>query len=148
MRILSITIVLTFIASVSYNFNIANAWPNSEHECLAANIYYEARGEPLAGRMMVAQTTLNRVNSAKYPNTICKVVKQSKQFSWYSFWGVEKPKDKEAWNECLILSGKFTKSDIIDFSEGAIFYHATYIEPKWSKYKEYIGTVGNHRFYK
>ena len=33
----------------------------SELLCLAKNIYYEARGEPLQGKIAVAQVTLNRV---------------------------------------------------------------------------------------
>ena len=42
--------------------------------CLAANSYFEARGEPFDGKIAVAQVAINRVKSNKYPNSICKVI--------------------------------------------------------------------------
>ena len=42
--------------------------------CLAANSYFEARGEPFDGKIAVAQVVINRVKSNKYPNTVCKVI--------------------------------------------------------------------------
>ena len=50
--------------------------------CLAKNIFHEARGEPTIGKYAVAQITLNRVESLKYPNNICSVVLDRYQFSW------------------------------------------------------------------
>ena len=67
----------------------------SERECLADNIYFEARNQGFAGWVAVAQVTLNRVRDDRFPNTICEVVKQGLtyesgfpirdkcQFSWY-----------------------------------------------------------------
>src|SRR5262245_29861041 len=37
--------------------------------CLAENVYYEARGEPMAGQYAVAEVTLNRLASPYYPKT-------------------------------------------------------------------------------
>lgn len=42
--------------------------------CLALNVYHEARSENYDGQMAVAQVTLNRVASEKYPDSICDVV--------------------------------------------------------------------------
>ena len=71
----------------------------TEAICLATNIYHEARGESYAGKVAVANVTMNRVTSPKFPNTICDVVYQAQtkenwkgntvpkrnkcQFSWY-----------------------------------------------------------------
>ena len=44
--------------------------------CLAQNIYFEAKSEPLAGQYAVADVVLNRVNDTRYPNTICEVVRE------------------------------------------------------------------------
>ena len=44
--------------------------------CLAQNVYFEAKSEPLAGQYAVADVVLNRVNDTRYPNTICEVVKE------------------------------------------------------------------------
>ena len=44
--------------------------------CLTEAIYFEARSETLRGQVAVAEVILNRVDSRKYPNTVCKVVNQ------------------------------------------------------------------------
>src|SRR3954464_926829 len=51
-------------------------------ECLALNVYYEARGESLAGQYAVAEVTMNRKSAARYPKTVCEVVYQKSAFSW------------------------------------------------------------------
>tara|TARA_B100000424_G_C22945216_1_gene503062 strand:+ start:2217 stop:2774 length:558 start_codon:yes stop_codon:yes gene_type:complete len=50
--------------------------PPKELYCLAANSYFEARGETFDGKIAVAQVVINRVKSKNYPNTICEVVQQ------------------------------------------------------------------------
>ncbi len=50
--------------------------------CLAVAIYFEARSEMLVNQIKVAEVIMNRVVSTKYPNDVCEVVKQSKQFSF------------------------------------------------------------------
>ena len=49
---------------------------NKQLECLARNIYYEAKGEPFEGKVAVAQVTINRMESGLFPNDLCKVVYQ------------------------------------------------------------------------
>ena len=44
--------------------------------CLAKNIYFESRNQPKLGQIAVAQVTMNRVNSPKFPNSVCGVVQQ------------------------------------------------------------------------
>src|SRR5210317_144981 len=50
--------------------------------CLQQNIYFEARNQSINGQIAVAWVTLHRVDDPRYPNTICEVVWQRKQFSW------------------------------------------------------------------
>ena len=45
-----------------------------ESFCLAKNVYFEARNQPLAGQLAVVSVTINRVNDKRFPNTICGVV--------------------------------------------------------------------------
>ena len=52
--------------------------------CLALAVYHEARGEPLIGQKAVAEVVMNRVASDRFPDTICGVVMQPKQFSFVS----------------------------------------------------------------
>ena len=42
--------------------------------CLAENIYFEARAEPIKGKAAVANVTRNRVEDTRWPNTYCGVV--------------------------------------------------------------------------
>ena len=46
--------------------------------CLALNIYFEARNQPLSGQIAVTQVVLNRVADSRYPNKVCDVVYQAK----------------------------------------------------------------------
>ena len=145
MRVILLGLIL--IASNAY----AEPWPLTKQDCLAANIYHEARGESLAGQYMVAYVTMNRVESSRYPNTICAVVKEYKQFSWYNPKISKYPKDSDAWDKACSVALKFLLDkpiSKIDLSEGAIYYHATYVSPEWAARKTYIGRVGIHLFYR
>ena len=42
--------------------------------CLAQNIYFEAGNQPLAGKIAVANVTLNRVEHDKFPNNVCETL--------------------------------------------------------------------------
>ena len=87
--------------------------------CLAMNVYFEARSEPVAGQIGVTEVVMNRVNDDRYPNTVCEVVKQGPtrpswkdhtvsypvknrcQFSWYCDGKADKIHDQEAWTQAL-----------------------------------------------
>src|SRR5258706_5652330 len=47
-------------------------------QCLAENVYFEARGEPLEGQYAVAEVTLNRTRSEHFPHTVCGVVHETR----------------------------------------------------------------------
>jgi len=53
----------------------------SDLDCLAKNIYYEAASEPTEGKVAVGLVTINRSNSGTFPTTICGVVNQRTNFS-------------------------------------------------------------------
>lgn len=127
-------------------------------DCLARNIYYEARNQSRDGQIAVALVTLNRVENKRFPNSICDVVYQKSiskingklvcQFSWVCQSGL--PKMKQAiYNrikEVAIYAYKNNKS-ITDITNGSINYHADYVNPDWSNLKKTV-TIGNHIFYK
>jgi len=116
-------------------------------ECLAKNIYFEAKGESLSGKIAVAQVTLNRVlHKQEFSKTICGVVYQKDQFSWTINKNI-KVRDQQQWRDSLhiakgILQGKL-------FLEGfeALYFHATYVKPNWRNTRQYITTIGRHIFY-
>ena len=131
-------------------------------ECLAKNIYFEARNESLAGRMAVGQSTLNRVDSPHFPGNICDVVyqgikhpnglpkKNKCQYSWWCDGLPDTINNHNSWEESLELARYLTsqKDFIIDITEGAIFYHATYVNPTWAKSFRKTARIDTHIFYR
>ena len=118
-----------------------------EVECMALNIYHEARGERVEGQIAVAHVTVNRVNHENWPGNICDVVYQSKQFSWTHMIKDHTPNEKRAWKEAQVIARDVMIGNTEDPTKGAEFYHANYVNPWWAK--EYILTkvIGNHLFY-
>ena len=55
---------------------------SDEMRCLAGAVYFESRGEPLAGQLAVAQVVINRTESSQFPSSYCAVVYQRAQFSF------------------------------------------------------------------
>ncbi len=118
--------------------------------CLAVNIYFEARSESTAGKMAVGLVTMNRTASKRYPDTICKVVWQRKQFSWTHDGQSDTPQNRQAWKKSvkvaeLIMDSYRTKD--YDFTGGALWYHADYVTPYWSTKTKPSTRIGAHIFY-
>ena len=129
----------------------------SEFVCLALNDYWESRGEPLAGRMAVAQVVLNRAMDPRYPTNICDVVKQDHsrggracQFSWWCDGKSDIPHEKDAWRRSVRLASAVLTRDnnIQDNTDGALWYHATTVNPKWAGDLVKATRIGDHIFYR
>lgn len=125
-----------------------------ELECLALNIYHEARNQSRIGKLMVGHVTLNRVKSDLYPNTICEVVYQPRQFSWTHQLKNKTPKDKESWNESLSIA-RLVMNRTFDRAKGATHYlnpKKVNNTPNWAKPKskthKKITVVEDHHFFK
>ena len=124
-------------------------------DCLAMNVYREAGHEPFEGKVAVAQVTLNRVNSNKFPRDVCAVVYQKSrftervicQFSWYcDSKHRNRPVDDEAYEESYKVAKMVFLEDFkLESIENALYYHADYVNPNW-KLKR-ITKIGTHIFY-
>lgn len=119
--------------------------------CLALNIYFEAAGESIPGKWAVGQVVLNRVESTRYPDTVCEVIKQYKQFSWYWDGKSDKPKRHEqAWKDSVKVANILLykhKNAMYDFSEGATHYiNPNLADPKWQYSATVTTVIGNHVF--
>jgi spore germination cell wall hydrolase CwlJ-like protein len=75
---------------------------------LACNIYFEARDQSIEGMMAVVAVTMNRVESAKFPDTVAKVVWDNRQFSWTKDGKVDRPRNRPSWLQALAIAGRFT----------------------------------------
>ena len=116
--------------------------------CMAANIYYEARSEPLLGKISVGYVTLNRSIDKKFPDTICEVVAQPSQFSWYNDrTKVHYIKEPKQWKNAVRLSRAIIAGSIEDPTEGALYYHREDVYPVWSNHVAYATQIGVHKFY-
>tara|TARA_R100000995_G_scaffold44236_1_gene20747 strand:+ start:10778 stop:11194 length:417 start_codon:yes stop_codon:yes gene_type:complete len=131
--------------------------------CIALAVYFEARGEPIAGQLAVANVVMNRARSSKYPDTPCEVVTQGPtyvgsthpvkhrcQFSFYCDGKPEKITDHDAWLTAMRVATavRDTSSQHLDVSEGATHYHTTEVSPRWRYTMRVTVQIGQHIFYK
>jgi len=128
MKKLWITLPILFFVMIAQEVNA----DKSEIECLAQNIYHEARSESTAGRMAVALVTLNRVNDKRFPDSICGVVKQTKyypsgnidlhscQFSWYCDGKPDTIRDEKCYKDILLIAEVMYTYETEDFTEGSL----------------------------
>jgi spore germination cell wall hydrolase CwlJ-like protein len=123
--------------------------------CLAKNIYFEAGSEPFEGKIAVAQVTMNRTASGKFPDDVCKTIFQKNifyervvcQFSW-TCDRVTKfmPTNSDNYKESMIAAQKVLLENYrLPSLETALYYHADNISPNWGKKK--IAKIGHHIFY-
>ena len=121
-------------------------------ECLALNIYWEARSEPATGQLAVAAVTLNRVAHPRYPNSVCDVVYQSGargcQFSWWCDGKPDQPRERVAWAKALDVAFLAASLDLPDPTSGALWYHADYVDPRWARSKLVVARIGRHLFFR
>ena len=151
--------------------------PDRATECLALNMYHEARGQGTAGLFAVSAVVLNRVNDKRFPNSVCEVIEQGPireswktrqhkdlpynkrkfypvknkcQFSWYCDGKSDTPYNKKKYQELLDLSKAIMYNEIsfVDITDGALFYHADYVTPGWAKTKQKTVEVQDHIFYR
>jgi len=121
--------------------------------CMALNIFFEARSEPIQGQIAVAEVTLNRVASDDYPNTICEVVLQENsqgcQFSWWCDGKSDLPKEHNSFQtskslaKLMIDDGQY----ISVVGKNATHYHTDDIKPYWADDMVKVEQVGKHIFY-
>ena len=146
-------------------------YTSEDLDCLAKNIYFEAGVESTAGKLAVANVTINRILSKEYPNSVCGVVKEGRhyysakseswqpfrdmcQFSWYCDGRGDDPNPGRTWDSskdlAKIVLGKHHKDILIDITDGATHYHANWMEsfPRWSEEHKKVASIDRHIFYK
>ena len=161
------TLVLASLLSGSMTASTA-VEDNRSSECLAMNMYHEARNQGTAGILAVSAVVLNRVNDHRFPDTICEVVEQGPtraswqdpmvrfpiknkcQFSWYCDGKSDVPHNKVDYQYFLELSTAILSYELpfLDITDGATFYHADYVMPSWAKTKTRTIEIEDHIFYR
>ena len=130
---------------------------NQQLNCLARNVYFEARGEPEAGQYAVAEVTMNRKAAARYPASVCEVVHQKNwdalrkryvaAFSWTELGNLPPPSGEE-WERARKVAEEVYGGRRPEKLDGALYYHAVRVKPSWAKEKKLVARIGNHEFYK
>ena len=148
------TTKIEYLKTKSFNQTpITMAEREKQLVCLAKNIYFEAAQEPFEGKVGVAQVTINRAESKKWPSDICNVVYQKNiiygkvicQFSWYCENG-PMVKSNAAYTESMEVAKKVLLENFrLPSLKGASYYHTDYVNPNWGKPK--ITQIGHHIFY-
>lgn len=135
------------IATLGYFATAGAETFEQARRCLADNLYHEARGEGMRGMVAVANVVINRRNDHHFPQDICKIIYQPKQFSWTIKRKLRKMKVKHT-QEMLLISELALRGLLRDITHGSQFYHANYVKPSWAYYMKHQATVGKHRFYR
>ena len=128
-----------------------------ELHCLAENIYYEARGEPLDGQYAVAEVTLNRVRSPFFPKTICAVVHDTRwdplrrryvaHFSWTQMADRGEPWGPH-WQQAVAVATAVVNDSYMPLVPEALYYHSNSVRPYWANPKRSVARIGSHVFYR
>ena len=134
--------------------SLAKPTGGKQWACLSEAIYFEARGEPVEGQFAVAEVILNRVDSPKFPNSICKVVRQGTgrkhacQFSYNCDGKLEYIANGSAYDQAKRVARVSMDHKTRPLTKGATFYHATFVSPSWARSFQHVATIGVHKFYK
>jgi N-acetylmuramoyl-L-alanine amidase len=157
-RLLAFTILLITLPSVYFIAQDAmtSQRMSDQIECLAMNIYHEARGEPIAGQYAVAEVTLNRTRSSEFPASVCKVVYQKHwnpsrkeivhAFSWTG-QTVTTNTHSAAWRQAWEIARTVLTHNRKPTMEGALYYHSVDVKPEWSHSHKRLAIIGRHIFY-
>ncbi len=118
-----------------------------ELDCLASAIYFEARGESLAGQLAIGRVIVERAKSGRFPDSYCGVVFQRSQFSFVR--GNRMPSIRtgsKAWANAVATAQIAHEGAWRSPAEGALFFHAARISPGW--HLKRVARVDNHVFYR
>ncbi len=120
---------------------------DAEAHCLAGAVYFESKGESLAGQLAVARVVMARSKSGRFPGSLCGVVFQKSQFSFVR--GNAMPNidtGSQNWRNAVAISKIALSDGWKSPVEGALFFHARRVSPGWRLTR--LGTVDNHIFYR
>lgn len=129
-------------------------YDTTELRCLALTIYFEARGEPDAGKRAVGHVVINRMRDGGFPDSMCDVVRQGGdrirhrcQFSWYCDGRSDRPQKGAEWQRSLVIAEQIYRGASVDPTHGALWYHHRAVSPAWKKGVR-ARRIGAHLFYR
>jgi len=119
-----------------------------EMECLANAVYFEARSEPIEGQLAVAEVVMNRAASGRYPTDLCSVITQKAQFSFIRRGRFPRAdRGSDSWKKAVAIASIARQKLAGNLPSSVLWYHATYVSPKWGKRLTRQTQIGLHIFY-
>ena len=120
-------------------------------DCLAAAVYYEARGESAAGQAAVAQVVLNRARKAGFPKSVCGVIYQGAhghgcQFSFVCSGAMARPREVAAWSRARIVAARALDGYVMTEVGEATCFHAARLGSGPDGHMSRVARVGAHVF--
>lgn len=143
--ILAFVLVL-FAASTAHAKIGPASYSQKDIECLAKNIYFEARGESETGQIMVAEVVLNRLKNPSFPTSVCGVIYAENAFSWTR--QKVSVRDAELYDETKDIAKGVLSGDKELTGTPALFFKAKGAYSRFHNSRQYLGSHGNHDFYK
>jgi spore germination cell wall hydrolase CwlJ-like protein len=117
-------------------------------ECMAKVVYHEAANQALAGQLAVAQVILNRVDGGPtFPKSVCGVVNQQGQFFTTRLFKAPSA-DLARWRVAVAIAFIAQERRLSQVAPGALFYHAAFATPGWSRQHQRIARIGDQVFYR
>ncbi len=114
---------------------------NNEKNLLARLVHAEAKGEPYAGKVAVADVVLNRVENKQFPDSVESVIYQKNAFQPVQNGSIQKKADKESRKavEEALENGK-------ENEELLYFYNPDTATSDWIFSRKVVKEIGNHAF--
>lgn len=127
---------------------------SAQWECLSEALYFEARGESVEGLFAVGEVILNRVDSARFPNSLCSVINQGTgrqyacQFTYTCDGASDAIHEKDAWDRVGKVARLLIDGAPRTLTDGATHYHTRAVNPRWARVFPRTATIGSHYFYR
>ena len=144
----------TVVYSREYLDGLPIAQGGDALSCLAEALYFEARGERIRGQFAVAEVILNRVDSPRYPNSVCGVVNQGTgarfrcQFTYTCDGQEEVIREQRAYDRVAKIAKIMLEGGDRILTAGATHYHTNAVNPRWARRFPRTATIGTHHFYR
>lgn len=117
--------------------------------CLAGAVYFESRGEPLYGQLAVAEVVINRAEDRRWPASYCGVVYQRNQFSFVRSGRMPQIRTSSAaWQRAKAVAKIAHEGLWESEASEAVYFHANYVRPSWSRRKTRLAQIDTHVFYR
>ena len=127
---------------------------DTHFRCLAEALYFEARGESIRGQFAVAEVILNRVDSTRFPNSLCGVINQGTgkkyqcQFTYTCDGKEEVIHEKRAYERVAKVARAAMDGIADEMTSGATHYHTKAVRPSWSRVYKETARIGVRIFYR